>query len=392
MPTKPNRAGNQQNYVPAGNGDASGEYGDNATGSNIHITIKDNGKAETKSTTVKKGEKQVGEHKKRIGEYIKSHSAFNEKKINMLQRMIDDGDAEINGILANTLEKGNYSFDTGRTSYCNKWGIVLAPSDLNSPSRVQGETLYHELGHLVDGSERDRFQNVVDLTGKTYSGGFISEKYNTTLQDMITQEGQVFAKSENIAKIKEIKAKYQQEELSKTGLYNEKQIEQIINQHDKYREEKQNALDEDYRNSDDLYGKLWNEEITKEQYNIERAKQKIVLDTKLKTIESKYKSSEEEYYKYLREKGIANVKASNRFYKEYSSISDIYDGATNGAANFGAGHSKRYWRESPYHRGNEFFAEAFSARATNKQQYETMKEYFPKSIEIFEEILKEIQK
>lgn len=43
MPTKLNRAGNQQNYVPAGNGDASGEYGDNASGSNIHFaTKKDN--------------------------------------------------------------------------------------------------------------------------------------------------------------------------------------------------------------------------------------------------------------------------------------------------------------------------------------------------------------
>lgn len=38
MPTKPNKAGQQQNYVPAGNGDASGEYGDNATGSNKHFT------------------------------------------------------------------------------------------------------------------------------------------------------------------------------------------------------------------------------------------------------------------------------------------------------------------------------------------------------------------
>ena len=28
MPTKRNKAGNQQNYVPAGHGDASGEYGD----------------------------------------------------------------------------------------------------------------------------------------------------------------------------------------------------------------------------------------------------------------------------------------------------------------------------------------------------------------------------
>jgi len=39
MPTKPNRAGNQQNYVPAGNGDASGEYGDNESGSNIHFKV-----------------------------------------------------------------------------------------------------------------------------------------------------------------------------------------------------------------------------------------------------------------------------------------------------------------------------------------------------------------
>ena len=37
MPTKLNRAGEQQNYVPAGNGDASGEYG-NEKGGNKHFT------------------------------------------------------------------------------------------------------------------------------------------------------------------------------------------------------------------------------------------------------------------------------------------------------------------------------------------------------------------
>ena len=36
MPTKPNKAGQQQEYVPAGNGDASGEYG-NQSGSNRHF-------------------------------------------------------------------------------------------------------------------------------------------------------------------------------------------------------------------------------------------------------------------------------------------------------------------------------------------------------------------
>ena len=38
MPTKPNKAGQQQPYVPQGNGDASGEYADNNSGSNKHFT------------------------------------------------------------------------------------------------------------------------------------------------------------------------------------------------------------------------------------------------------------------------------------------------------------------------------------------------------------------
>ena len=41
MPTKRNKAGNQQPYVPAGHGDASGEYGEHATGSNRHYTSPD---------------------------------------------------------------------------------------------------------------------------------------------------------------------------------------------------------------------------------------------------------------------------------------------------------------------------------------------------------------
>lgn len=36
MPTKPNKAGEQQPYIPAGNGDSSGEYADNG-GTNVHF-------------------------------------------------------------------------------------------------------------------------------------------------------------------------------------------------------------------------------------------------------------------------------------------------------------------------------------------------------------------
>lgn len=39
MPTKLNKAGNEQPYVPQGNGDASGEYADNQSGSNKHFKV-----------------------------------------------------------------------------------------------------------------------------------------------------------------------------------------------------------------------------------------------------------------------------------------------------------------------------------------------------------------
>lgn len=61
MPTKPNRAGEQQNYVPPGNGDASGEYGDNATGSNKHFTAFAKPKKESRIKELDKNKlKQIG--------------------------------------------------------------------------------------------------------------------------------------------------------------------------------------------------------------------------------------------------------------------------------------------------------------------------------------------
>ena len=62
MPTKRNKAGNQQNYVPKGNGDASGEYGDNATGSNKHFTTFAKGGGENK---VDNADKKFGETKEK---------------------------------------------------------------------------------------------------------------------------------------------------------------------------------------------------------------------------------------------------------------------------------------------------------------------------------------
>ena len=66
MPTKPNSAGEQQDYVPKGNGDPSGEYADDA-GANIHFHVfkKPDGQAKPPVTpTEPKQEKPKEEAKK----------------------------------------------------------------------------------------------------------------------------------------------------------------------------------------------------------------------------------------------------------------------------------------------------------------------------------------
>ena len=105
MPTKPNRAGQEQNYVPQGNGDASGEYADNESGSNIHFTNfkkpeeKQTGNFtsfEKKETIVEEPKKETKtridelnrKQKKEIGSYVfgKSLDDYNEtQKANLIR-------------------------------------------------------------------------------------------------------------------------------------------------------------------------------------------------------------------------------------------------------------------------------------------------------------------
>ena len=56
MPTKPNKAGKQQPYVPAGHGDPSGEYAENNTGSNKNYASPDDVKRQLGYTPEKKVE------------------------------------------------------------------------------------------------------------------------------------------------------------------------------------------------------------------------------------------------------------------------------------------------------------------------------------------------
>jgi hypothetical protein len=71
---------------------------------------------------------------------------------------------------------------------------------------------------------------------------------------------------------------------------------------------------------------------------------------------------------------------------ERADLSDIFEGATDGDVSLGVGHSKEYWKV--HDNGVEIFAEMFSASICNKGSLNTMKEYFPKTYEVFKEIVR----
>ncbi len=112
MPTKPNHSGQQQEYVPAGNGDASGEYADNATGSNVHFKSFKKPENDTSKGTQSKTKlpKEKEENKDKKEQPPKPHIQDAENKIkNILSEdmeiTLDGFDEETCGVLSDTLGK-----------------------------------------------------------------------------------------------------------------------------------------------------------------------------------------------------------------------------------------------------------------------------------------------
>ena len=112
MPTKPNHSGQQQEYVPAGNGDASGEYADNATGSNIHFKSFKKPENDTSKGTQSKTKlpKENKDKKEKKDQPQKPHIQDAENKIKSIlsedmEITLDGFDEETCGVLENTLSK-----------------------------------------------------------------------------------------------------------------------------------------------------------------------------------------------------------------------------------------------------------------------------------------------
>ena len=170
MPTKPNRSGEQQNYVPAGNGDASGEYGDNETGSNIHFTsfkkpegedTQTGGEQPIKKFTQFQGSKgtEKPEHPiKKEDSKDKRQSATN-KLIGKCVNRTQDNDDTFKKTIEDTNDEGVAIIDE-YLSQNDKLQIKFGSAGRNAAGRAWGysnidtnhdaHTIRHELGHTFD--------------------------------------------------------------------------------------------------------------------------------------------------------------------------------------------------------------------------------------------------
>lgn len=76
-------------------------------------------------------------------------------------------------------------------------------------------------------------------------------------------------------------------------------------------------------------------------------------------------------------------------YSSYAvgSLSDVVEGCTGIPYPFGVGHGKNYWTNG--YQPTEFFAEVMDGQASNPESYQVMREYFPNSCDMVNQMIEE---
>lgn len=100
---------------------------------------------------------------------------------------------------------------------------------------------------------------------------------------------------------------------------------------------------------------------------------------------------EPKYSKTMAYKAIEReIRALSPFQK--ADLSDMMEGATRAKIQVGWGHGNSYWKNGDWTLATEAFAEMYDSTVTNPESLETIKQYLPKSYELFVEMLGEIIK
>lgn len=387
MPTKINSAGEQQNYIPKGNGKYSGRYTSSNFGSKA-VTEKSKEVLEKLKHGVQTN-KWLNDREERakqsIVNYISNHSNFNKEEREKINFYLDIADSEILGILDNVLKQNYNKYEKGDYPkyLLDERKVILSYNSF----RDNGKDFWHENGHLVDSKNIDP-NDYFYVNNDILSYGYRSKKYYSTLYEMLSEESKILF-DENIRnQILEIQKNYEKQELSDVGI-NQDQVKQFNEKRHNYENEKQKIIN----SFNEKYG-----EILADYYN----KDKIKLENEIKNNdynkEQELKKLNFENDKFLYENNdfilkynSAILKANKKYQNEYRTLSDLCDAISKSQFNLGAGnHDSKYWQDE-INMSSEFFANMFCSKAMKNKEYKIVKKYLPKSVEIFEEIINNIK-
>ena len=394
MPKKPNSSGELQEYVPAGNGDASGEYGD-ADGNNRHFTSWKNPHTEESGIAVVTGEKPAEVETKQDGfaEYLqKNHNNDFGKRI---ERDYNAGNAEHKALINTAISK--YGVELNETSGTSYYRPSANSVNLNAPqqygkysSKEEGETLYHEFWHANDDVVcRDGFLTEEDKSKALEYAQKSTRTYATQwdAQRRIVKNASTCKYLSNGKTLHQtILAEFKQ--MKKSGVFDEMKKEYRKHVMDKVLEKVP-----EYEKSEEWLTET-EKRIDKEAY------EKFPFSTygsDAWTKQAEYKGQQydllkEENDKYRaikREGDKAYLDASNEVATYFMSLSDMYGIAYNDGYGFCGGHGTSYCKQR-FSEAHEFMAEYGSAKARTsenaKKELDLFKKYMPKSSQACEEL------
>lgn len=396
MPTKRNSAGQQQNYVPAGNGDASGEYGNNESGSNKNWS-----NPEKNSETSGKGlGVEITQGSGEISYKGKDYKDQQEITNIIMQKMgvsrasenVDRVVAQLNAkninpqirnVVLSTLESGNYTIKARKNGagVYYAWGKEISFSSTDQMGRATGETMFHEVGHALD----HQYDNGRGLWSRDYK----SKEFGKTMLEMKQEELKQALSNGGYKKLVDA---YSKEATPNPEKYNKlladiRETNESIKELEKLPTHLQNQVDQLEQRKKEALDMLYTDKIRFFEFSNIRKE----CNEKIDNIQQSYENPNIQKLNELRNRVSELNKqksdlTNNTFYNavaKYSDISDMCEAM--GYRAFAGGHGSSYWDTG--HKATECFAEIQSAMGTNKASLEVLQKYIPNTIKIYKEII-----
>ena len=406
MPTKLNRAGQQQNYVPQGNGDASGEYADHASGSNKHFT--NFAKPEEKSfSNFAKTEEQTTEQPKEENKYLGGSKAKTDFYLSLItsgilknadeeewKQKLKDTIAKANEesleAISITMSKKPFEFTEDRfnagTSYFYEAQnqIHIDKDQFGRGFEEQGSPLFHELAHYMNATNRIKEKKLwyYDYNKLTDASTIFDD--TISVADSLQIELNDFAAAKHAVKIRKEKRKFVDEKLKQYGFTSQ--------EYEKLAEQQKAAVESEEWQT--IKARIKNDFDNGDYSSVAEANKAL----KARFEEWKKTGSYKELFSKIKEMRPLYSDACNEWYKMtgIQAISDAWSSRSD--FGFGLGHQRSYYNKSRSNTNpasliaDEFFANFFAAYTTNdKPALETTQKYFPETCKKMLELIKYIR-